>query len=420
MPKLGLNMIVRNESARIVRCLAAVAPHINCWAITDTGSTDGTPELIQEFFKAVNIPGMLSKCEFVDFSQARNFALHQAQNLGLPCDYIILQDADMELKVYDPDWHKLFTDGRSYDMFQLAGTLHYQNRRIIKRGEPMGYRGVTHEYLDVESGGCVPKEAAHFIDHADGANRPDKYKRDIQLLKKGLKAEPDNVRYMYYLAQSYKEAGKPEKAAEWYQKRIDAGGWPEEVWSAQHCLAHCYLDMGKKEKFIWNLIEAYNKRPSRAEPLHDAAKWFREMPDHQAASLIFSEKALQIPKTTDALFVNDYVYEVGCWDEFAVAAFYSQAPQTKMMGFKANNMLSLKRGPYHWSRELARENMFHYLPSLKDLAPSWTNQQLDFKAPENWTAMNPSVTVHGDHIVRDRPHRELSHGRAWPIPDPGY
>ncbi len=77
-------------------------------------------------------------------------------------------------------------------------------------------------------------------------------------------------------------------------------------------------------------------------------------------------------------------------------------------------MLALERGPYHWSRELAHPNMFHYLPTLKDLAPSWTNQQLDFKAPENWTAMNPSVTVHDDHmcaIVRTVNYRMDEHGR---------
>ena len=397
--RLCLNMIVRNEATRLVRCLAAAAPHISCWAITDTGSTDGTPQLIEEFFKTVNIPGRMSTCPFVDFSRARNQALLAAQNSGLPFDYILLQDADMELKVIDPNWKDLIKDQRSYDMFQLAGPLHYQNRRLVKRGEPMGYRGVTHEYLDVDTGGCIGKEAAHFIDHADGANRPDKFKRDIELLEKGLKDEPGNARYMYYIAQSYKEAGKPKKAIKWYKKRIAAGGWDEEIWSAQHMLAHCYKDLGQNAKFIWHSLKAYNVRPQRAEPLYDVAKWFREKPDQQHASLVFSEKALQIPKTGDALFVNDYIYDVGAWDEFAVAAFYSNSPATKMMGFKANNMLSLKPGPYSGSRELARDNMYHYMPSLKEIAPSFEWKTIGFSPSTNWTALNPSVTVHENKLM---------------------
>jgi len=183
-----------------------------------------------------------------------------------------------------------------------------------------------HEYLDVDTGGCIGKEVAHFVDHADGANRPDKCARDIKLLEQGLKDEPGNARYMYYLAQSYKESGQPKKAIKWYEKRIAIGGWDEEVWSAQHMIAQCYKDLGKDAKFIWHSLKAYNMRPQRAEPLYDVAKWFREKPDQQHNSLIFSEKALQIPKTTDALFVNDYIYEAGAWDEFAVAAFYSNSP----------------------------------------------------------------------------------------------
>ena len=47
---LCLNMIVRNEMANLERCLGAVADHIDCWVIGDTGSTDGTQDFIKSFF----------------------------------------------------------------------------------------------------------------------------------------------------------------------------------------------------------------------------------------------------------------------------------------------------------------------------------------------------------------------------------
>jgi hypothetical protein len=34
---LCLNMIVKNETANLDRCLGAVAEHIDCWVICDTG-----------------------------------------------------------------------------------------------------------------------------------------------------------------------------------------------------------------------------------------------------------------------------------------------------------------------------------------------------------------------------------------------
>src|SRR4051812_31085896 len=95
-----LNMIVRNESARIARCLNAVAPYISCYAIVDTGSTDGTAGMIRGFFEERGIPGdVISGVSFIDFSQARNTALKAARASKHDFDYVLLVDADMELVV---------------------------------------------------------------------------------------------------------------------------------------------------------------------------------------------------------------------------------------------------------------------------------------------------------------------------------
>jgi glycosyltransferase involved in cell wall biosynthesis len=388
--RLCLNSIVKNESARILRMLESVAPHISCYVIADTGSTDGTPDMIKKFFEAAHIPGELVHCKFEDFSQARNVALFAAQKSNLAWDYAMLCDADMEFKVYDEKWIEFLKDAPAYDMYQVAGTLHYQNRRFVKRGEHNGYRGVTHEYLDVATGGCVPQEKAFFLDYADGANRPDKFKRDIRLLKKGLEDEPTNERYMYYLAQSYRDAGKADKAVKWYQRRIAAGGWDEEVWSAMYCLAHALKDLGDEAGFIRKMLDAYNYRPSRAEPLYDLAHWYRERGEN-ATGLLFAETGIQIPTSKDALFVNDFVYTAGCLEEYAIMAFY--VPHKRTAGYKVNNMLSLKRMAYTGSRELARVNMYHYFVPLKDLCKSFTWKPLAFIPPKDYVAMNPSIAA---------------------------
>jgi glycosyltransferase involved in cell wall biosynthesis len=394
--RLCLNMIVKNESARIVRALASVAPHISCYVIADTGSTDDTVELIRAFFAATAseakfaIPGEIVHCKFKDFSQARNKALFAAQKSKLEFDYILLMDADMELKIVDPTWVDDIKGAPAYDMYQVAGALHYQNRRLVKRGEQNGYLGVTHEYLNVETGGCLPAAKAFFYDHADGANRPEKFKRDIALLKDGLKEEPKNERYMYYLAQSYRDAGKPEKAEKWYRRRIAAGGWDEEVWSAQYMVGHCRKDQGDEAGFIRESQIAYNMRPSRAEPLYDMARYFRDKGEN-ATSLLYSEASIQIPTSKDALFVNDFVYTVGCLEEYSICAFY--VPNRQAAGYKTTNMLTLKKTPYTAARELARVNMYHYVPPLKNMCPSFEWKPIAFVPPKDYVAMNPSICM---------------------------
>jgi hypothetical protein len=147
--------------------------------------------------------------------------------------------------------------------------------------------------------------------------------------------------------------------------------------------------MGKDADFIRELLVAYNMRPSRAETLYDLANYYRLRGDN-AASLVFSEAGLQIPKSTDALFVNDYVYEVGLAEEYSICAFYQESKRKN--GFIVANHLAMKPGPYAGARQLARTNLFWYLPKITEFCPSFKSRKIDFEPPPEWTALNPSVT----------------------------
>ncbi len=383
-------MIVRNESARILRALESARPHIACYAIQDTGSTDDTVEIIKEWAALHKIPGTIGRGPFRDFAQARNDALALARR-SEGWDYLLLFDADMALVVNDPNWlYGVLAE--SHDMYQLAGVLHYQNRRLLSRFSTANYLTPTHEFLNAPTGGCIPKEKAHFVDHADGANRPDKFKRDIRIFKKALaRGEEPKDRIFYYLAQSYRDSGRPAEAIKWYQRRVDLGGWAEEVWSAMSCIAACHKDLGNIGEFLRHSIAAYNFRPSRAETLYEVAKYFREKGE-SAASLLFSEGGIKIPLTTDALFVNDYVYKQGMKDEFSISAFYVAGRYDD--GFRVCDELALARGPYGFSAALADANLLHYMRPLGAECPSVQLKQIEFTPEEHWIPMNPSVCLH--------------------------
>ena len=64
-PTICLNMIVKNEAKIIKRLLNSVLPIIDTYWISDTGSTDNTFEIIQNFFTERNITGKIINHKFI-------------------------------------------------------------------------------------------------------------------------------------------------------------------------------------------------------------------------------------------------------------------------------------------------------------------------------------------------------------------
>ena len=394
--RLCLNMIVKNETANLPRCLTALAPHIACWVIVDTGSSDGTHDLIRSFFAERGIPGELHSAPFVNFEQARNAALDRAEASPLAFDYMLFADADMELVVEDAACLTGLTAER-YRLLQRAG-ISYWNTRLARRGIGARYVGVTHEYLDAP-GEERPIAGAWYIDHATGSNRVDKFERDIALLKAALEREPENPRYWFYLAQSLRDAGQLAEAAEAYGRRAGMGGWAEEAWHAKLSQARCLDMIGDSDGFLREALAAHDMRPHRAEALYSLARAHR-IAGRNNASLLFAEAGMALPyPKDDSLFVEDFVYETGLREEFSIVAYYSADPALKRRGFEICEALALGRATPEAARSQARRNLTYYVGPLAGFAPSFQARPLDFTPPPGWRAMNPSIARQGDEIV---------------------
>lgn len=303
-----LNMIVKNESKAIQRCLESVKPFIDYWVIVDTGSTDGTQQLIQSCLQ--KIPGKLYQSPWVNFEHNRNEALSLARGKS---NYILFLDADEHLIVSDPFTQTILKDDCYLVPVHQGNNIFYERILLIKDHLPWKWEGVLHETLC-----CLENHRRSTLQGvlnqsitADGGRSKDplKYHQDAAILEEALKKDPSNSRYVFYLAQSYANAGQTELALKNYQKRATMGGWDQEVfWSLYTAAKLQYLLGHSKEDVARNLWSAFELRPSRAEPLLYLADLYTQQENHALAYLILKQ-ALSIPLPHDGVFVDHSIYQ---------------------------------------------------------------------------------------------------------------
>ena len=314
-------MIVKNEKAVITRCLASLKPIIDHWVIVDTGSTDGTQDVIREFMK--DIPGELYERPWKNFEHNRNEALDLAKGKG---DYFLIMDADDCLK-FDPNFTLPQMNAGSYRLWIKYGGTTYQRHQIIDSSLPWRWVGVLHEVLTCDARySSEVMDGVTIIVGTDGARShdPKKYEKDAAVLEEALQKEPENTRYMFYLAQSYRDAGMCEKSIEWYLKRIAKGGWDEEVyWSMVQVGV---MEMALKrpdETVIDSFLSAYRRRPFRPEAVMYLAQMYRKQGRYDMAyTLIKLWQIMPKPATQDVLFVQEWMEKYGILFELSVSSFY--------------------------------------------------------------------------------------------------
>ena len=374
MPKLCLNMIVKNEQRVITRLLESVVNLIDTYCICDTGSTDDTIKTIKEFFQKRNIDGYIEEHEFRDFSYSRNKALDMCKKRE-DVDYILLLDADMILQTHITDiaeWkHNLNKD--VYHLLQGNDQFQYKNVRIVRNRPEISYWGVTHEYLQ-----CPPdtqyetikKSELFILDIGDGGAKHDKFTRDIRLLKQGLIDHPNNDRYTFYLANSYMDSGQYHGAIETYNKRIKIGGWKQEVWFSYYSIGKAYRELNNIEMAIHSWMEGYNYFPDRIENLYQIVHHYRCQGKYRLAYWFYkmAETSRKLYATEEHLFMEKDIYDYKLDYESSLIHFYCELDKEPIIP----KILSLFNNPMV-PKEIMQniwENYKFYAPVLSKLGTS--------------------------------------------------
>lgn len=314
-----LNMIVKDEARVIERCLASVKPFVTHWVIVDTGSTDGTQDIVRRFM--ADLPGALHERPWRNFGHNRNEALELARDKAA---YVLVMDADNSFHA-PPGWQMPALAAPGYYVPMVLEGTHYQQCLLISTALPWRWEGVLHEYL---TAGAHPPlgtlEGAWVQARREGARSRDPltFHKDAALLEDALRQEPGNTRYAFYLAQSWRDAGEPDKARRAYLARAAMGGWAEEVWFSLYqaaALAERLQHPAAEVQAAY--LAAYQYRPARAEPLVALARWHNRRQEWAMAQL-YARAAMGLPRSADLLFLDEGAYRWGATDEAAVAAYW--------------------------------------------------------------------------------------------------
>ena len=333
-PTVCLNMIVKDESHIIEKTLKNLLQYIpfDYWVICDTGSSDETPAMIENFFKQHNIPGEIVHHQWKDFAYNRTLALECAFN---KTDYIFIFDADDSIHgsfalptPMNSDWY----------MLQFGNGVNYTRPLLVTNRKRWKFRGVLHEYLEAidKMGQVVTLLGNYHVESGRSGNRslqPDKYYKDALVLEKAFELEPPDglkPRYAFYCAQSYKDSGDKytDKAIEWYKKVLTY----HHHWNQEHFYSCLQLGNLYKKNDVQQAIYYYMKTleydSERMEGVVSAMAFFQQTGNHVIVNALYHKFKTYTRQLNNKLFVNMYMHQDRIEYHNSISAFYSNDKQS--------------------------------------------------------------------------------------------
>ena len=224
-PTLSICMIVKNEEENLPRLLNSIQGLYDELIIVDTGSTDNTVEIAKSFGAKVYC---FEWCD--NFSAARNESLRHATK-----DYILWLDADDELKKEEHiKIRYALSKYRGYAFylrlinFTDQGDTESIQMRMFPRREDIRFEGSVHEqvYPSIERA-KIPMTLcdAVIIHHGykESGDNDTKLKRNLEILKKDLAREPDNILTLFFLGRTLRGLNQLEDSVSYYDRIIEKG-----------------------------------------------------------------------------------------------------------------------------------------------------------------------------------------------------
>lgn len=294
MTSICLNMIVKDESEIIVSTFDNIRKYINIskFIISDTGSSDNTISIMEEYFNLNNLPYEIHTDKWVNFEHNRNLALDYCKGKS---DYILFFDADDRINGNLELPLNLHADcyGLAFKSASESGFFHF--KKVLIKNTVARWIGVLHEsiILTKKDPICIDLEGNYFIQAGHFGSRsknPNKYLDDALVLENAFNNEPDNsffkARYSYYCATSYYSHSDNKKAIEWFKTRLNyknnSHDFNEDYMTYKH-LGMVYKEQEDYANAINTWLTGWNFHPSKAELLYEASLLYSELNNYLLA-----------------------------------------------------------------------------------------------------------------------------------------
>lgn len=351
MGKLALNFICKDESHVIKNMLESCKGITDLIVVNDTGSTDGTQEIIRNFGKENNIPTYVFERAFDDFEKSRNHAMQKlrdvVEELGWNPDQVhgYWFDCD-ETLVIDSKFNKNQFTKDLYMINTYIGQMKYTRNTFFKVSKPFRWYGPIHEFIVCDDKNITSglAENIHVDVKMTGASWqgdiPTKYKNHAFVLEKYIDANRQDPRWIFYTAQSYHDsASLPENKEEneermrrsmkYYKERISrTDGYAEEIFYSQYRIGTIMRVLEEP----WNLthqelLKAYAMDPLRGESIKTIIDYYLQVNEWNMAYLYTKFAKVNFhgknPYPTRLLFVDEALYVWKFAEAHAAACFYT-------------------------------------------------------------------------------------------------
>lgn len=351
MPKLILNTIVKDEAHCILIMLESAAKISDAIVIADTGSTDGTQEIIKKFGEDNNIPTYVFERPFDDFEKSRNFGMEKARDvvneLGWnPNDcWTWWCDAD-ETIVVDPKFDK---NQFNKDLFMIntyIGQMKYTRNTFAKVSKPFRFYGPVHEFIVCDDQNITSGLAENI--HVDvkmigkswQGDIAEKYASHSYKLEAYINKNRQDPRWIFYTAQSWHDAAsikdnkeeneeRLRRSMKYYRERVSrTDGYAEEIFYAQYRVGTIMRILEEPWHLThMELLKAYQIEPLRGESIKVIIDHYLQMGDWNMAYLYtkFAKTTFhgKNPYPTRLLFVDEATYVWKFAEAHAAASFYT-------------------------------------------------------------------------------------------------
>jgi len=135
--RVCLAMIVRDEATVLPRLMASLVGVIDEWLVVDTGSTDATPQVLEELLGV--LPGRVEYREWKNFGHNRTELVQMANQLD-GVTHLLLLDADHTVEV-DPNWRSLLAAESAQQLMVPvdSGDLEFHQSYLVRTGPQWRY-----------------------------------------------------------------------------------------------------------------------------------------------------------------------------------------------------------------------------------------------------------------------------------------